>query len=180
MGWTPQRREDPRFYEAIGRAIKVLRAQQGKGRRELADAARISYPYLSEIENGKKRASSKALVAIAGAVGLRPSQLFELAEALVAQIDEAPIPEPELMSDPESMAQPLASALPAYEAAMEPKRGGPTWSLYRPAVRFQESSPSDSEDRVAELMQLAANLSDDDIERLTDLARRLGGETLSE
>src|SRR5207247_9042405 len=101
--------EDPRLYDALGRAIKVLRAQQGKGRRELADAAQISYPYLSEIENGKKHASSQALVAIAGAVGLRPSQLLELAETLVEQIEETTAPERPPRRGPDQSPPPLPS-----------------------------------------------------------------------
>ena len=57
--------EDPRFYQALGRAVKVHRAQRGIERRDLAERSGVSYPYLSEIENGRKRPSSKALVAIA-------------------------------------------------------------------------------------------------------------------
>src|SRR5206468_2367928 len=85
---------DPRFYPALGRAIKVLRTERGLGRRELAELAEVSYPYLSEIENGKKRASSKALVAIAAALGLRPSQLLESAESFVGAIAPEPSPAP--------------------------------------------------------------------------------------
>jgi hypothetical protein len=38
------------------------------------------------------------------------------------------------------------------------------------------AGPGDDEGRVAELLRLAAELSDDDLDRLTDLARRLGRE----
>jgi transcriptional regulator with XRE-family HTH domain len=85
--------EDPRFYEALGRAIKVLRAERGLSRRELAARSEVSYPYLSEIENGKKRPSSKALVAVATALGLRPSQLLETAESFV-EVVSSPSPMP--------------------------------------------------------------------------------------
>jgi transcriptional regulator with XRE-family HTH domain len=163
-------------YEAIGRAIKVLRAQQGKGRRELAEAAQISYPYLSEIENGRKRPSSQALVAIAGALGVRTSQLLELGETLVEQMKETALAAPAAMVEPNLAARPLASQPQAHAAALDPSHGAPTWSWYRPAARFDEASPRDDEGRVAELVRLAAELSDDDLDRLTDLARRLGRE----
>jgi len=39
--------EDPIFYVALGRAIQVLRTERGLGRRELAELAGLSYPYLS-------------------------------------------------------------------------------------------------------------------------------------
>src|SRR5258708_30671137 len=46
------------FYEALGRAIKVTRAEQGLERKELARLSGLSYPYLSEIERPESRASS--------------------------------------------------------------------------------------------------------------------------
>ena len=74
---------EPGYYLALGRAIKVLRTERGIERKDLAEAAGVSYAYLSEIENGKKRPSSKSLVAIAEALGLRPYELLETAEAWV-------------------------------------------------------------------------------------------------
>jgi len=79
--------ESPLFYEALGRAIKVMRAEQGLERKDLAEAAGVSYPYLAEIENGKKRPSSKALLAVAEALGVRPYRLLERAESLVAAVE---------------------------------------------------------------------------------------------
>src|SRR6202521_5555396 len=71
------------FYEALGRAIKVTRTEQGLERKELARLSGLSYPYLSEIEKGKKRASTEAMRPIARALGLRQSQLVERAELLL-------------------------------------------------------------------------------------------------
>src|SRR6202521_4846012 len=73
------------FYEALGRAIKVTRVELGLERKELARLSGLSYPYLSEIEKGKKRASTEALLAIAQALGLRQSELLERAERLLAR-----------------------------------------------------------------------------------------------
>jgi len=83
----------PRFYEALGRAIKVLRTERGLSRRDLAERSGVSYPYLSEIENGKKRASSKALLSIADALGVRPSELMGTAEPWAEAPDAPDAPE---------------------------------------------------------------------------------------
>ena len=50
-------------------------------RRELAVRAGISYPYLSEIENGQKEPSYEPLKNLAHALGLAPGELFGLAMA---------------------------------------------------------------------------------------------------
>ncbi|HMH59307.1 MAG TPA: helix-turn-helix transcriptional regulator, partial [Galbitalea sp.] len=49
---------------AIGFVLRRLRQEQGKTLRALAEEARISLPYLSEIERGRKEASSEILSAI--------------------------------------------------------------------------------------------------------------------
>ncbi|HLF69790.1 MAG TPA: helix-turn-helix transcriptional regulator [Actinomycetota bacterium] len=73
---------DPEYYESLGRAIQVVRTSKGMSRRELAEASEISYPYLSEIETGKKEGSSRILLKVAGVLGMKPSELLELAESL--------------------------------------------------------------------------------------------------
>jgi|WetSurMetagenome_2_1015567.scaffolds.fasta_scaffold143167_2 transcriptional regulator with XRE-family HTH domain len=70
----------PDFAEAIGRTIKVIRTDQGIGRKELAEKVGISYSYLTEIENGNKPPSSSVLRQIAHALKMRMSQLTEAAE----------------------------------------------------------------------------------------------------
>lgn len=72
--------QDPRFYSGLGRAIEVLRVDRGLSRKELAEDSGLSYPYVSEIETGRKRPSSRALLAIARALGVRPHELVAAAE----------------------------------------------------------------------------------------------------
>ena len=57
--------QDPAFYDALGRAIKVARADRGLERKELAEMADVSYPYLADIESGRGRPTSTVLLAIA-------------------------------------------------------------------------------------------------------------------
>ena len=53
-----------------------MRLEQGKTLRELADEARISLPYLSEIERGRKEASSEILGAICQVLDITERQLL--------------------------------------------------------------------------------------------------------
>jgi transcriptional regulator with XRE-family HTH domain len=49
---------------AIGHVLRRLRLEQGKTLRQLAQASRVSLPYLSEIERGRKEASSEILATV--------------------------------------------------------------------------------------------------------------------
>ena len=49
-------------------AIKVIRKHRGLTQQDLAEAAGISRPYLTEIETGRKDGSIRALKSIAGAL----------------------------------------------------------------------------------------------------------------
>jgi transcriptional regulator with XRE-family HTH domain len=76
---------------AIGFVLRRLRQEQGKTLRELADEARISLPYLSEIERGRKEASSEILSAICQVLDITEQELllevadeYELSRAVVS------------------------------------------------------------------------------------------------
>lgn len=85
-GRTDERERQLR--QALGRVIAMRRAELGLKRNDLRDRSSLSYPYLAELEHGTKRASQSALAAIADALELRPSELLERAEALLAGEDE--------------------------------------------------------------------------------------------
>ena len=71
-----------RPFEALGRAVALRRTQLGLKRRDLADGAELSYPYISEIENGLKEPSTAALGRIAEALEFSLSELLGLSETL--------------------------------------------------------------------------------------------------
>ena len=50
--------------------IKVWRAYRGHAQQQLAEAAGISVPYLSQLESGKRKGSTEVLTAIAKALKL--------------------------------------------------------------------------------------------------------------
>ena len=81
--------------ESLGKAIRVRRTELDLSRSELADGAELSYPYLSEIENGGKWPSEKALRRLAEALDLQDADaLRALAESYAS--GEAPPPRPTL------------------------------------------------------------------------------------
>ncbi|MFE0686328.1 helix-turn-helix domain-containing protein [Streptomyces sp. NPDC058961] len=66
---APPARE-PLWRDLVGGVLRRERQSQGRTLKEVADDARISMPYLSEIERGLKEASSEVLAAAANALGL--------------------------------------------------------------------------------------------------------------
>ena len=68
--------------ERLGRAVQLRRVQLGLKRPQLAKRAELSYPYLSEIENGLKNPSTKALRQLAAALEVSPAELIGLADKL--------------------------------------------------------------------------------------------------
>ncbi|MEU0335236.1 helix-turn-helix transcriptional regulator [Streptomyces sp. NPDC006193] len=66
---APKRRE-PLWRDLVGEVLRRERRAQERTLKDVADAARISVPYLSEIERGRKEASSEVLAAAAEALGL--------------------------------------------------------------------------------------------------------------
>lgn len=55
---------------AVGAALRRIRLGEGRTLREVALVARVSMPYLSEIERGRKEPSSEVLAGICRALGL--------------------------------------------------------------------------------------------------------------
>lgn len=158
----------PGFPEAFGRTVQVLRTHQGWSRSELAKRAGISYSYLSAIENGTKPPSGKMQLVLANALGVRMHELIAAAEARLspsgpdaeatraAELDRA------LSRRDERLAMRMARDLPAamtVQAAMSPM-------------------PERTElGAITELRELLAHMSDDDVEFLLQMARKLAGRT---
>ena len=73
--------------QALGKAITMRRTEMGMKRTKLAERAALSYPYLSEIENGRKQPSAEKLRSLAAALKMNVVDLMGLAE--VYEDDEA-------------------------------------------------------------------------------------------
>ena len=68
----------------LGRAIAAMRHERGMKRRELAVASGVSYPYLSELENGSKGGSVATIVSLATGLRVAPSAILMRAEIIAA------------------------------------------------------------------------------------------------
>jgi transcriptional regulator with XRE-family HTH domain len=62
---------------AIGTVLRRLRQTQRRTLQDVADEAGVSMPYLSEIERGRKEASSEILAGICRALGIALPELLE-------------------------------------------------------------------------------------------------------
>jgi len=65
--------------------IRVWREYRGLTQQQVAEAAGISVPYLSQIESGKRKGSAEVLTAIANALSL------DLDDVVAPQHDESPL-----------------------------------------------------------------------------------------
>ncbi|MGW7067655.1 helix-turn-helix domain-containing protein [Streptomyces sp. NPDC054855] len=76
---TPAAKE-PLWRDVVGDVLRRERLAQERTLKDVAEAARISMPYLSEVERGRKEASSEVLAAGARALGLSLADLLSLAQ----------------------------------------------------------------------------------------------------
>ncbi|MFC7217294.1 helix-turn-helix domain-containing protein [Streptomyces polyrhachis] len=67
---SPGPAREPLWRDLVGDVLRRERLDQGRTLKDVADCARISMPYLSEVERGRKEASSEVLAAAARALGL--------------------------------------------------------------------------------------------------------------
>jgi transcriptional regulator with XRE-family HTH domain len=73
-----QQRSRPLLRTMLGDVLRRTRLEQGRTLADVARSARVSMPYLSEVERGRKEASSEVLAAICDALRI------ELADLLAA------------------------------------------------------------------------------------------------
>ena len=79
----------PLLRTTFGDVLRRIRLEQGRTLADVARAARVSMPYLSELERGRKEASSEILAAICAALGIDLSDL--LAEARQDLVEAPPV-----------------------------------------------------------------------------------------
>ena len=84
--------QPPLWRQLVGSALRRARLRRGWTLRDLAAAARVSLPYLSEIERGRKEVSSEILASICRALGLRLSDLLDEVMQELARVEPARAP----------------------------------------------------------------------------------------
>ncbi|MFE1955517.1 helix-turn-helix domain-containing protein [Streptomyces sp. NPDC059524] len=77
--------QEPLWRHVVGDVLRRRRRAQGRTLQDVADTAGISMPYLSEMERGRKEASSEMLAAVAGALGLGLVDVLALAQGELAR-----------------------------------------------------------------------------------------------
>lgn len=75
--------------EVVGDVLRRARTAQGRTLREVSDSARVSLGYLSEVERGRKEASSELLNAICRALDVPLSAVLSSASDQVVRRDNA-------------------------------------------------------------------------------------------
>ena len=91
----------------LGEVLRRRRTAQGRTLREVAAAARVSLGYLSEVERGRKEASSELLAAICAALGLPMSAVMREVSDELARAEAAAV-----------------GAIGTRESSREPRRPG--------------------------------------------------------
>ncbi|MBR4399345.1 MAG: helix-turn-helix transcriptional regulator [Aeriscardovia sp.] len=76
------------FREVLGEVIRSLRTERKETLHDIAEKTGVSLGYLSEVERGKKEASSEVMESISMALGLRLSDTLRLV-ATALDLDEA-------------------------------------------------------------------------------------------
>lgn len=82
---APAARE-PLWRDLVGDVLRRERLAQERTLKDVADTARISMPYLSEVERGRKEASSEVLAAAAQALGLGLGDLLSRAQGELVRV----------------------------------------------------------------------------------------------
>lgn len=72
----PRRRPRPLLRSLVGDVLRRHRQRQRRTLADVARAARVSMPYLSEVERGRKEASSEVLAAVCAALRIDLSDLL--------------------------------------------------------------------------------------------------------
>lgn len=99
--------------EVLGDVLREARITQGRTLRQVSDAARVSLGYLSEVERGRKEASSELLSAICDALDVPLFQLLtDASEQLLGQ-------------EPTKSGSPIASSIDASTKVVIPPVAAP-------------------------------------------------------
>ncbi|MFR9751789.1 helix-turn-helix domain-containing protein [Nocardia sp. 004] len=98
--------------EAIGDSLRRARLAQHRTLREVSTSARVSLGYLSEVERGRKEASSELLAAICEALDLPLSRVLWDVSTVMADTDgrSAGVPADAAVAPAESTAEPARDA----------------------------------------------------------------------
>ena len=167
---TRHHSSDPAFLAAYGEAVVDLRTSRRMDRKQLAEAASISYSYLSAIESGQKIPSPKLEAAIAAALGVSPTEILALANGA--------------FTEPQDHTTPMTEDRPIARFAMAPLMASQSRAAHDvPSDSFSSGEPEwrsrglSSSAALAELRVLLQQMSPEDAAMVVAMARRLSGQS---
>ncbi|WP_338763841.1 helix-turn-helix transcriptional regulator [Nocardia vulneris] len=112
--------------EAIGDSLRRARLAQNRTLREVSTSARVSLGYLSEVERGRKEASSELLAAICAALDVPLSRVLWDVSTIMAGADGLPTQTPAgAAAAPAEVEQTAAEGAEAAPAAAAPVQDTP-------------------------------------------------------
>lgn len=80
--------------QVIGSVLRRIRLRQGRTLQDVARAAGVSTPYLSELERGRKEPSSEILASICRALGVPLEELLQQVLEELSKIQPTVVPAP--------------------------------------------------------------------------------------
>ena len=158
---------DPAFLAAYGAVVRQVREELGLDRKELAEAAGISYSYLSAIESGQKLPSGTVQTSLAASLGVPASELLARANG---ELEVQPVERSAFRAVESSMIR--ADMDPGEIAPAAPMDAMSARSMMAPSPE-PGISPSGA---LAELQSLIPSLSPEDAAMVVSMARRLAGD----
>jgi XRE family transcriptional regulator, stress-response regulator len=72
----PHERSKPLLRILLGEVLRRIRLEQRRTLADVSEAAKVSMPYLSELERGRKEASSEVLAAVCAALSIDLADLL--------------------------------------------------------------------------------------------------------
>jgi transcriptional regulator with XRE-family HTH domain len=72
--------DDRKIFDSLGHAVRRRRVQLGLSQEQFAEKVGLHRTYIGSIERGERNVSLANLVRVAGALGLRTSELLALTE----------------------------------------------------------------------------------------------------
>jgi transcriptional regulator with XRE-family HTH domain len=127
----------------LGDALRRLRIRQGRTLREVSATARVSLGYLSEVERGRKEASSELLASICDALGAPLSQVLREVSDGFALAELQSEPSFGVPLEPAMAGQDERAAAPVAEEALVAAPGGGAVRVPRPTrPQPAQSQPS--------------------------------------
>ncbi|WP_052710965.1 helix-turn-helix transcriptional regulator [Pseudofrankia sp. DC12] len=124
----------PLLRRLVGDALRGYRTDQGRTLRDVAAAARVSIPYLSEVERGRKEASSEVLAAVCKGLDVRLSDLLEQVRRELLALERRPVPAPGPRRPAQGPRTPARAGAAGAASASAARPGAPAAPLRRLVV----------------------------------------------